>query len=376
MSEIFKGLEFRSTISATGELRLSLEQVTLAPPAAGEVIVQIEAAPLNPSDLGLMFGPADLSTMQVQVTTGQPAITATVHEHHLGALKKRLDLSLPVGNEGAGTVVAAGEGAQHLLGREVAAIPGGMYAQYRKLRADECTVLPPDTTAAEAAAMFVNPLTALGFVETMRREGYSALVHTAAASNLGQMLVKICQADGIPLVNIVRSQQQVELLRGIGATYVLDSSAPDFKARLVDAVAETGATLGFDAVGGKLAGQILTAMEAAIDRKTIEYSRYGSAVPKQVYVYGMLDVGPIILERGFGFTWGVGGWLLWPALQRLGSETAERMRQRVLAELKTTFASHYTRTIGLRDLLKTDIIEAAQRKSTGEKFLIDPMLDA
>ena len=377
MGATYKGLEFRSTISAAGELRLSLEEVTVGPPEADEVIVQVEAAPLNPSDLGLMFGPADLSTLRVQGTAHQPAMTATVHERHLGIVSKRLGLSLPVGNEGAGTVVAAGDGTQHLIGSKVAAVPGGMYTQYRKLPAKECAALPAEVSTAEGAAMFINPLTALGFIETMRHEGYSALVHTAAASNLGQMLVKICRADGIPLVNIVRNEQQAELLRGIGATHVLDSSARDFKARLVDAIAETGATLGFDAIGGgKLAGQILTAMEAAIDRKTTEYSRYGSAVPKQVYIYGMLDVGPIVLDRGFGFTWGVGGWLLWPALQRLGEETTRRMRQRVLAELKTTFASHYTRTIGLRDLLKTDVIEAAQRKSTGEKFLIDPRLDA
>lgn len=368
-----QSLELRTHIAETGDLTLSLVQVTIDPPASGEVILRMEATPLNPSDMGLLFGPADLSTLRRGSAAEHPVLIATINEKHLKLVEKRIGKSLQVGNEGAGTIIAAGDDAQHLIGKKAAAIGGAMYAQYRRLRAKDIVVLPDDVSVVDGASMFVNPLTALGFVETMHAEGHRALVHTAAASNLGQMLVKICLADAIPLVNIVRSEAQAALLRGLGATHVIDSNSPDFEAKLTDAIAETGATIGFDATGGgKLASKILNAMESAIQRDITEYDRYGSTVPKQVYLYGMLDVSPTIIERRFGFVWGIGGWLLWPALQRLGEATAERMKQRVVRELKTTFASHYTRTISLSDLLDPEVIEAAQRKSTGEKFLIDP----
>jgi len=248
-----------------------------------------------------------------------------------------------------------------------------MYAQYRLKKASDCQPLPDGTTAAEGASWFVNPLTALGMTETMKREGHKALVHTAAASNLGQMLNKICLKDGIPLVNIVRSAEQVKLLRGIGARHVLDSTSPRFQEELVDALAETGATIAFDAIGGgKLASQILTAMEIAINKTAKEYSRYGSSIHKQVYIYGGLNTGPIELTRNYGQAWGVGGWLLTPFLQKIGRDGQTPLRQRVVNELKTTFASHYTRTISLPEVLDLKNIAVYNKRATGEKFLINP----
>jgi NADPH:quinone reductase-like Zn-dependent oxidoreductase len=375
MSEALTGLELRSTVTSGGTLQLSLAEVTLDQPGPDEVIVRVEASPINPSDLGLLLGPADLSTMQAGGTPDRPTLTATIPPQRMPMLAARLDESMPVGNEGAGTVVQAGANAAHLIGRKVGMIGGAMYTQYRKLRLSDCIPLPEGATAADGASMFVNPLTALAFTETMKAEGHKAIVHTAAASNLGQMLNKICLADGIPLVNIVRSIEQADILRAIGAKYIVDSTAPDFVAALTDAIAETGATLGFDATGGgKLASQILTAMEVAANRNATTYSRYGSSVFKQVYIYGMLDFGPTLLDRSFGLSWSVSGWLLTPFLMKAGPEVNARMRQRVVDELTTTFASHYTATISLADALKPEIVAAYQRKTTGEKYLIDPSL--
>ena len=372
MGEALSGLELRSTVTE-GELRLHLERVRIDAPGDDEVIVRVEAAPINPSDLGLLLGPADLSTMQAGGTADLPELTATIPAQRMPMMAARLGQSMPVGNEGAGTVVQAGANVADLLGRKVGMIGGAMYAQYRKLPARDCVVLPEGASAADGASMFVNPLTALGFVETMRAEGHKAIVHTAAASNLGQMLNRICIADGVPLVNIVRNAEQADVLRAIGAVHIIDSSAPDFMARLTDAAAETGATIGFDAIGGgKLAGQILNAMEAAANRNAASYSRYGSNQFKQVYIYGALDTGPTTLDRAFGFSWSVSGWLLTPFLMKAGQEVGARLRQRVVDELTTTFASRYTATIGLAEALRPDVVAAYQRKATGEKYLIDP----
>jgi NADPH:quinone reductase-like Zn-dependent oxidoreductase len=370
-----QGLELRSRAGSDGLLRLSLEDVTLDAPGPDELVVRVEATPINPSDLGVLIGPADMSTARSAGTPERPVVVADIPRQRLGAITERLDRALPVGNEGAGTVVQAGANVQQFLGRRVGMLGGGMYAQLRKLRARDCMVLPEGASAADGASMFVNPLTALGFTETMKAEGHSAIVHTAAASNLGQMLNRICLKDGIPLVGIVRSQAQAELLRGDGAQHVVDSTSPGFQAELAQAVRDTGATIAFDAIGGgTLAGQILQAMEACADRTGAGYSPYGSNAPKQVYIYGSLDTGPTVLNRSFGFTWSVGGWLLFPFLQQAGSEVAARMRQRVADELTTTFASRYTRTISLRDALQLDVLRDYERKATGEKYLIDPSL--
>ncbi|AVT76977.1 NADH oxidase [Rhodopseudomonas palustris] len=370
------GLQLRSLIKASGDLEVSLLPVSIPEPGPDEVVVRVEATPINPSDLGLLFGAADMSTAKASGTADAPVITAKVPEAAMKAMAARLDESMPVGNEGAGTVIKAGrsDAAQALLGKTVAMIGGAMYAQYRLIKAADCLKLTDGTTAAEGASCFVNPLTALGMTETMKREGHKALVHTAAASNLGQMLNRICLKDGIDLVNIVRSEAQAKLLRDIGAKYVVDSTAPTFLDDLTDALVKTGATIAFDAIGGgRLAGQILSCMEAAIGKTaTGPYSRYGSNVMKQVYIYGSLDTKPTEIVRNFGFAWAAGGWLLFPFLQKIGAADAAKLRARVAAELKTTFASHYTKIVSLKEALTLDAIAAYNKRATGEKYLIDP----
>jgi NADPH:quinone reductase-like Zn-dependent oxidoreductase len=369
------GLQLRSLIAKTGELELSLVRTDFPEPGPDQVLVKVEASPINPSDLGLLLGPADMSAAKSSGSGDGIKVTAKAPAAALPMLASRLDQSMPVGNEGAGTVIKAGpsEAAQALKGKTVSMVGGGMYAQYRLLKATDCQPLPAGTSAAEGASWFVNPLTALGMTETMKREGHKALVHTAAASNLGQMLNKICLEDGIGLVNIVRSAAQAKLLRGIGAKHVVDSTSATFTDELTQALVETGATIAFDAIGGgKLASQILTGMEMALNKTATAYSRYGSTTHKQVYVYGGLNTGPIEIVRNFGAAWGVCGWLLTPFLQKIGRPEQVRLRERVVKGLKTTFASHYTKVVSLSEALRLDNIAIYNKRSTGEKFLINP----
>jgi NADPH:quinone reductase len=368
-------LELRSTVTSHGTLELSLQDVPVPTPSADEVLVRVEASPINPSDLGVLIPGADMATATVEGTPERPVVTASLGAGALAGLSARIDKPLPVGNEGAGTVVAAGSSpaAQALLGKTVGIAGGGMYSQYRVVHAAACLVLPDGATARDGASSFVNPLTALGMLETMRREGHSALVHTAAASNLGQMLVKLCQKDGVPLVNIVRKDEQADLLRALGAVHVCNTSSPTFTTDLVEALKATSATLAFDATGGgTLASQILNGMEEAASSTATEYSRYGSAVHKQVYIYGGLDTSPTILTRNFGMAWGIGGWLLTPFLQNAGAETIGRLRARVAEELTTTFASTYTREVSLAGMLRPDAFNSYVKRATGEKFLVTP----
>ena len=366
-----RGRSLRSTISSSGQLRLEVTEHDVREPGGSEVVVAVEASPINPSDLGLLLGAVAPGALRPD---GRDLV-GTVPEAALRMYRDRLDKPLPVGNEGAGTVIAAGPEAAALVGRRVALFGGSMWADYRVADASAVVELPDDVSTAEGAALFVNPLTALSMVETMRAEGHTALIHTAAASNLGQMLVRICAADGIGLVNIVRRDEQAQLLRELGAVHIVDSSAPDFAERLIEAIRDTGATLAFDAIGGgSLAGEILIAMERAQPPLT-SYTPYGTSVQKQVYIYGSLDVSPTVIDRRFGLTWGVGGYLLMNALARLGGEAIGRMRARVLAEAKTTFASAYAQTIGLRDVLKPEILAVFARRETGTKYLIDPSSD-
>ena len=371
-------LELRSLITAGGELRLSLEPAAPSELKPDEVRVQVRAAPINPSDLGLLVGPADVSAAVAHGEGSARVLTAPVPPALMRLVAARVDQSMPLGNEGAGVVVEAGSSAdaQALLGRRVAALSGRMYARHSTAKAASCLPLPNDADFADGASAFVNPLTALAMVETMRAEGHTGLVHTAAASNLGRMLNRVCLADGVPLVSIVRSPAQAAILREEGAAQVCDSSAGSFRDDLVEALRATGATLAFDAIGGgRLAGDILSAMEAVASAGAA-YSRYGSDSRKHVYIYGGLDVGPTLLSRSFGLSWGVGGWLLTPFLQRAGAETRARMQARVMAELKTTFASRYTATLSLAQALEPDVFQAYMRRATGEKYLIDPGLDA
>ncbi|HMS20788.1 zinc-binding dehydrogenase [uncultured Sphingorhabdus sp.] len=362
-------------VKPEGVLELYLADLPMPTPKDHEVVVKVQATPINPSDLGLMVGAADVTSARAIEREGLPGIAMNVPEAGMRFMAGRIGQALPIGNEGCGVVVAAGAApeAQALMGKTVALIGGEIYAQYRCLAAQMCMPLPDGTAPEDGASCFVNPLTSLGFVETMKLEGYKAIVHAAAASNLGQMLVKICKADGIPLVNIVRSDEQVALLKGIGAEIVLNSNDADFVEQLTSAIEKTEAFLGFDPIGGgKLAGQILGAMEAAAVRRMTAFSRYGSDQMKQVYIYGALDVGPTILNRSFGLTWGLGGWLLTPFMAKAGPEIVGRMRARVAAELTTTFKSHYSHEVSLEQAVDVATMQAYNAKKTGEKYLIRP----
>jgi len=369
------GRELQSLVTAEGTVELRLADVPVPAPGPDEVLIRVEAAPINPSDLWLLLAGADPSTGQISGPADDPVFTAAIPAPRMRALTGRIGVPSAVGSEGAGTVIAAGSSpaAQALLGRLVSVAAGAMYSQYRSVPADQCLPLPEGASAEAGASAFVNPLTALGMVETMRREGHHALVHTAAASSLGQMLTKLCLAEDVPLVNIVRKPEQEKILRGIGAVHVLDSTSPSFTADLIQALTQTSATLAFDAIGGgTLASQILTGMEVAASAKMAGYSRYGSSTHKQVYIYGSLDLSPTVLNRGFGLVWGIGGWLLTPFLQSIGPEAFQRLRGRVADGLLTTFATSYTAQVSLTGALQPDAVAAYARHATGEKYLIRP----
>lgn len=365
--------ELRTNITSAGKLELSIVSVPMPQPKDGEVLIRVEATPINPSDLGLLLGPADVSTMTITGSGDDAVVSMDIPDAMMPAMAARVDQPLPAGNEGAGVVIAAGAGAEDMVGKTIGVAGGAMYSQYRCVPAASCLVMNEDTTPAQSASCFVNPLTALGMVETMKMENHTALVHTAAASNLGQMLVKICLADGVQLVNIVRKKEHVALLKALGAVHVCDSSEPTFQEDLVDALVVTGATIAFDATGGgKLSSQILTAMEIAANRSADGHSIYGSTTYKQVYIYGGLDRSATVLNRAFGMSWGLGGWLLTPFIGKIGMEKFGELRQRVANEIKTTFDSHYTQQISLADVLSADAINAYSKQATGEKFLIEP----
>lgn len=378
MTEIPRSsLQLFTRVTDERTVELFLEQVDVVEPGASEVLIRVEAAPINPSDLGLLLAGGDITSASSGGAADRPGVTLPLPEPAARAAAGRVGIPLGAGNEGAGTVVAAGssQAAQALVGKVVAAAGGGMYSQFRVVDSSLCIDLPDGTTAVEGASSFVNPMTALGMIETMRMEGHSALVHTAAASNLGQMLVRLCQEEGVALVNVVRRTEQEERLRSLGAEHVCNSSEPDFMHHLVDALKATSATIAFDAIGGgKLASQILTSMEAAASATSTGFARYGSNVHKQVYVYGSLDRGPTELTRNYGMAWGMGGWLLTPFLQRIGPEGVQRLRQRVAAGIKTTFASSYSAEVSLAGALDPRAIAEYGRQSTGSKYLVRPQL--
>ena len=364
-----------STVTSNGELRLALAQVDMPTPGPDEVVIKIEATPINPSDLGVMFGWSTTTDASTSGSGKDSVLTAPVSPQGMQIMKARIDQSLPVGNEGAGTVVAVGDSelATSLMGKVVAVMGGGMYAEYRCVKANMCLPLLPGNTAKDGASSFINPLTSLAMLETMRLEGHTALVHTAAASNLGQMLNRICIADGVELVNIVRKEEQAEILRGLGAKYIVNSSSEDFMSELTNAIHATGATLAFDATGGgTLASNILSAMEAAAARTPGAYSIYGSIKHKQVYLYGGLNTSETTLTRGYGMAWGVGGWLLPSFMARVGMKVVVGLQARVAKELTTTFASHYTNEVSLEEALQAETAGDYIAKATGEKFVICP----
>ena len=372
--------EMRSKVTKEGYMEISIIETQIPKPKGNEVLIKIEAAPINPSDLGrLLSYAADLSDINTMEGNHPTQIKIKLKEKLMSPLKPRLDQSLSLGNEGAGVVVDAGSEAKEMIGKTVGLAGGGMYCQYRCVPANNCLLMDDQTSPEEAASSFVNPMTALGFIETMKLEGHEALVHTAASSNLGQMLIKICKTDSVPLINIVRNSSQIELLKNVGANFVCSTSDKSFEEDLFTSIKETGATLAFDATGGgnegKLAGQILSAMERAILSSSKEYKIYGSDTHKQVYIYGGLDRSPTILNRSYGMSWSVGGWLLMPMINKFGMEKFQKMRERVAREIKTTFASKYHKQISLEQALRPDIIRAYAAQSTGKKYLITPHKD-
>ena len=367
--------QIRSEITDDGKLNISLAEIIKPVPKEDEVLIKIEASPINPSDLGLLLGPADVSSATVEGSGNETIVTLQVPSSMMGFVSARVNKSLPVGNEGAGVVEDAGANFKDLIGKTVGVAGGAMYSEYRCVPASSCLIMNDGTSSKEAASCFVNPLTALGMVETMKLEGHTGLVHTAAASNLGQMLIKICNSDDVPLVNIVRKKEHIDQLKSLGAKHVCDSSNPDFMKILVEALSATGATLAFDAIGGgELAGRILTGMEIAANKNSKEHSVYGSTTYKQVYIYGGLDRTPTTLNRAYGMSWGIGGWLLTPFITKIGMEKFQLLRERVANEIKTTFSSHYTKVVSLEEVLSVASINTYSKQATGEKFLINPQL--
>ena len=364
------GKQIFTTLSADGKLTVEVAETTFPDPRPSQVLVKMEAAPINPSDLALLFSAADLEN--AEFSDGR--IVADMPEPFLSGAKGRHGQRLPVGNEGAGTVVAAGSSdmAQALMGQRVACVPGSAFSEYALAEAAMCLPLG-EHSAADGASAFVNPMTALGFAETARMEGQKAIIHSAAASNLGQMLNRICQEDGLALVNIVRKQDQADLLKGVGAEHVVNSSDDDFMSQLRSAIDATDAFFGFDPIGGgKMVDSCFKAMEQVAAAKMKEFSRYGSDQPKKMYIYGRLDLGPTILTPAYGFGWTLSGWLLTPFLQQAGMETVARMRKRVLDNLTTTFASSYKRKVTLEEMLTREAALDYRQMKTGEKYLVTP----
>lgn len=364
------GKQLFTTLTADGNLTLEVEEVTFPEPTGNQVLVQMEAAPINPSDLGILTSAADFDN--AEYSPGK--VVAKMPEPFLSGQKGRHGQKLVVGNEGAGTVVATGDSdmAKALMGQRVACVPGSAFSQYAIADAMMCLPLG-DHDSETGASSFVNPMTALGFVETAKMEGHDAIVHLAAASNLGQMLNKICLEDGMKLVNIVRKESQVDLLKGLGAEHVLNSSDDDYMAQLRAAISATGAFLGFDPIGGgQNTDHVLKAMEQVAASQMDEFSRYGSNQDKKMYMYGRLDLGPTILTPSYGLQWCVQGWLLTPFLAKAGMETVIKMRTRVQQNLTTTFASSYKSKVNLEEMLTKDAITDYRQMKTGEKYLVTP----
>jgi NADPH2:quinone reductase len=368
------GWSLESTVTQEATVELRLVEGVVPSPAADEVLVRVEAAPINPSDIGVMLAAGDPDCARATGSAAHPATTLPLSAPALAAARERIGAPMPVGNEGAGTVVETGssEMARSLAGRLVSVAGGGMYSQFRLVKADACLPLPEGSSPEDGAAAFVNPMTVLAMVETMNHEGHAGLVHTAAASSLGQMLNRFCIEEEIPLVSVVRRPEHVEILRQAGAAHVLDSSANEFEEELVVALRETGATLAFDPIGGgELADRILSCMERAIS-DGLGYRRYGSNVRKQVYVYGGLDRAPTVLHRTYGMAWGVGGWLVSHVLERIGEDRVREMRRTVAAGLRSTFASAFTDRVTLAGALAPAAIGAYAKPHTGTKFLVTP----
>lgn len=366
-----------STVSAAGQLTVELMPVDLPTPQDNEVVVKVELAPINPSDMWPLFSLGDLSKATLTFNEDEKILSAPIFDGTVNHVRTRHDQACAVGNEAAGIVIAAGssDAAQALMGKRVAVLSGSTFAEHTCAAANMCLAHAEQTTAQQAASSFVNPLTALCMVETMRKEGHTALVHTAAASNLGQMLNRICIADGVELVNIVRKQEQVDILEALGAKYIVNSSSDTYLKDLYKAILATGATLAFDATGGgQLASDILGTMEAVLTKDVTGLNTYGALQHKQVYLYGGLDVSPTTLNRSYGMSWGIGGWLLMRALATLEPAVVGGLYKRVASEIDTTFASTYTAELSFEQAMTPEVIFKYNAKKTGEKYLLNPRL--
>ena len=364
------GKQLFTTLESDGTLTLAIEEVTFPEPKGNQVLVTMEAAPINPSDLAILTGAADFEN--AEYSSGK--VVAKMPEPFNSGQKSRHGKKLPAGNEGAGTVVATGDSdtAKALMGQRVSCVPGNAFSQYAIADANMCLPLG-DHSAEAGASSFVNPMTALGFAENAKMEGQSAILHTVGASNLGQMLNRICIEDGLGLVNIVRKDDQAELLKSQDATHVVNSSDNDFMKQLRDAIEDTSAFFGFDPIGGgKMVDSCFKAMEQVAVANMKEYSRYGSNQAKRMFIYGRLDVSPTTLTPSYGFGWTLSGWLLFPFLQHAGQETMARMRKRVLDNLTTTFASSYKAKVDLEAMLTKDAILDYREMKTGQKYLVTP----
>ena len=364
------GKQLFTTLTADGTLTLEIAENTFKDPVGNQVLVKMEAAPINPSDLAILTSAADFEN--AEYSAGK--VVAKMPEPFLSGQKSRHGQRLPAGNEGAGTVVATGDSdaAKALMGQRVACVPGNAFSQYAI--ADAAMCLPLGDHSSEAgASSFVNPMTALGFVENARMDGQKSILHTVGASNLGQMLNRICLEDGMGLVNIVRKDEQVELLKSQGATHIVNSSGGDFMDQLKTAIDDTDAFYGFDPIGGgKMVDNCFKAMEQVAVGKMTEYSRYGSNQQKRMFIYGRLDFAPTTLSLAYGFGFTLSGWLLTPFLANAGMETVMRMRKRVLDNLTTTFASSYKEKVDLEGMLTKEAILDYKQMKTGEKYLVTP----
>jgi NADPH:quinone reductase-like Zn-dependent oxidoreductase len=359
---------------ADGSLMLAIAEVPVAQPAGSEVVIALEAVPVNPSDLMTMLataGPANARRENGEVML-------RVEPKPLEARKRRIGQPLAVGLTGAGTVIAAGEQAEDLIGRRVSAISmtRGSFGEYLTLDRAACAPLPDAVSCRDAADVFCNPMTVMAMVEEVKLAGQRAMIHTAAASNLGQMLVRVCAEDGIELVNVVRRAEQADLLRGMGARYVVNSTEPTFAKDLAAAVCATGATIAFDAIGGgDMAGTLHRAMEEAEAAKMPAYSPYGSPTPKHVHIYGYLDRSPTVLDvDAYGMQWNVGLWFQGATLAKVSQERVGALLGRVIAGLNGPFASHFAHVVSLDQMLDPEVMAGYARQATGEKYLIDPRL--
>ena len=363
-----------TTLSLTGTLSLSLQNTELPPLGAEDILLQVQAAPLNPSDMSFMFTQADLSTLTFDYDASTPCVSMQLPDIIDKRHQHRVEQTLPCGYEGAGVIIEVGSSlSRELIGRTVSCAIGGMYADYKVSPLNAVIVMPEGVTPMQAAAAFVNPMTVLAMLETRRLHQHKALVHTASASNLGKILIRCCKQQSIPLVNLVRNSNQIPALMSLGADIVLDTSDEDFAVQLYDAISQYEPTACFDPIaGGDLLSHVMSTMERVFIDKQQQFSHYGSGVFKQGFVYGHLDNAPLRFTHQIGFSWSLRGWLLGDVLPTLSAECITNMKKSIQSEITTTFASEFNTTITLADILNPVQIATYTAARSNEKFLVVP----